>query len=210
MKSQSFFLLILICVGIGGCGGDSVTDEPVPANFISATPPDGEIAANGTISVTFDKPPIDVVVNAGTVTVSDRTATIVGPFTPGPLALKISWAGGSYTLGYIVHSPCCEAPQVMGGTVKDGATDVDPEAINSDGKIVIEFNMDVTGHITLETKIGQDVGWIGKIEGHKATLELVKGKEIAHERTYVISGKVSDAKGNASDFSVTFATKGKA
>lgn len=210
MKSRSFFLLILICVGISGCGGDSVTDEPVPANFISATPPGGEIAANGTISVTFDKPPIDVVVNLGTVTVAGRTATISGPFDPGLLELRISWAGGSYTLNYIVHSPCCEAPAITGGTVTDGATDVDPEVINSDGKIVIEFSMDVTGYITLQTEDKQNVGWIGKIEGNKATLELVKGKEIANETTYVIRCKVSDAKGNAADFSLTFVTKGKA
>ena len=210
MKSRLFFLLILICVGISGCGGDSVTDEPVPANFISATPPGGEIFPLAPIEVRFDKPPIDIVVNVGTVTVADRTATITGPFTPGPLELRISWAGGSYTLGYIVHSPCCEAPAVTGGTVKDGATDVDPEVINSDGKIVIEFSMDVTGYVTLQTEDKQNVGWIGKIEGNKATLELVKGKEIANETTYVIRGQVSDPKGNAADFSVTFATKGKA
>lgn len=210
MKSRSFFLLILICVGISGCGGDSVTDEPVPANFISATPPGGEISPLAPIEVLFDKPPIDVVANFGTVTVADRTATISGPFTPGPLTLRISWAGGSYTIGYIVHGPCCEPPTITGGTVTDGATDVDPEIINSDGKIVIEFSMDVTGYVTLQTEDKQNVGWIGKIEGNKATLKLVKGKEIANETTYVIRGQVSDPKGNAVEVSVTFVTKGKA
>ena len=210
MKSRSFFLLILICVGISGCGGDSVTDEPVPANFISATPPSGEIFPLAPIEVLFDKPPVDLRSNVGTVTVAGRTATITGPFTPGLLELRISWAGGSYTLGYIVHSPCCEAPAVTGGTVTDGATEVDPEVINSDGKIVIEFSMDVTGYIALQTEDKQNVGWIGKFEGNKATLELVKGKEIANETTYVISGKVFDPNGNAADFSVTFVTKRKA
>ena len=210
MKSRSFFLLILMCVGISGCGGDSVTDEPVPANFISATPPSGEIYPLAPIKVLFDKPPIDVVVNFGTVTVAGRIATISGPFTPGPLTLRISWAGGSYTIGYIVHGPCCQPPTITGGTVTDGATDVDPEVINSDGKIVILFSEDVSGNIVLQTESGDNVGWIGKIEGSKATLELVKGKEIANETTYVIRGKISDAKGNAADYSVTFVTKGKA
>ena len=210
MKSRSFFLLILMCVGISGCGGDSVTDEPVPANFISATPPDGEISPLAMIQVLFDKPPTDVVANFGTVTVAGRTATITGPFTPGPLTLRISWAGGSHALTYAILAPCCEAPAITGGTVTDGATDVDPEVINSDGKIVILFSEDVFGNIVLQTEGGDNVGWIGKIEGNTATLELVKGKEIAHETTYVIRGKISDAKGNRADYSVTFVTKGKA
>ena len=210
MKSRSFFLLILICVGISGCSGDSVTDEPIPANFISATPPSGEIYPLASIEVLFDKPPIDVVVNFGTVTVAGRIATVSGPFTPGPLTLRISWAGGSYTIGYIVHGPCCEPPTITGGTVTDGATDVDPQVINSDGKIVILFSEDVFGNIVLQTEGGDNVGWIGKIEGNTATLALVKGKEIANGTTYVIRGKISDAKGNAADVSVTFVTKGKA
>ena len=148
-------------------------------------------------------------VNVGTVTVARRTATIAGPFTPGPLALRISWANGSYTIGYTVHGPCCQPPTITGGTVTDGATDVDPEVINSDGKIVILFSEDVSGNIVLQTENGDNVGWIGKIEGNKATLALVKGKEIANETTYVIRGTVSDAKGNASDFSLTFVTKRK-
>ena len=75
---------------------------------------------------------------------------------------------------------------------------------------MILFSEDVFGNIVLQTEGGDNVGWIGKIEGNKATLELVKGKEIANETTYVIRGKVSDAKGNAADYSVTFVTKRKA
>ena len=97
----------------------------------------------------------------------------------------------------------------MGGTVKDGDTDIDPEIINSDGKIEIEFTEEVTGNIALQTESGGDVGWIGKVEGNKAILELVKGRELTAETTYVITGKVSDAAGNSTDVSVTFVTKGK-
>jgi len=92
----------------------------------------------------------------------------------------------------------------------DGDKDVDPEALNSDGKIEIEFSEDMTGNIALQTEGGDDVGWIGKVEGNKATLELVKGRELENETTYVIKGKVSDAAGNFTDVSVTFVTKAKA
>ena len=99
---------------------------------------------------------------------------------------------------------------VTGGTVKDGDIDVDPEAINTDGKIEIEFSEEISGNIVLQTEGGDDVGWLGKVEGTKGTLELVKGRELVNETTYVIKGKVSDAAGNSIDVSVTFVTKGKA
>ena len=92
---RSFVLLLvgLLAVSIlAGCGADDdiVTDEPVPANFVSASPPGGDIAANGSITVTFDNAPTNVEASAGTVTVAGKTATITGPFNPGPLALPIT------------------------------------------------------------------------------------------------------------------------
>ncbi len=67
----------------------------------------------------------------------------------------------------------------------------------------------MTGNIALQTEGGDDVGWIGKVEGNKATLELVKGRELKNETTYVIKGKVSDATGDTINVSVTFVTRGK-
>ena len=98
---------------------------------------------------------------------------------------------------------------VTGGTVSDGDKDVDPEGINTDAKIEITFSEAVTGNIALQTDAGEDVGWIGTVDGTTGTLELVKGKEIGNETTYVIAGKVSDAAGNSTDVKVTFVTKGK-
>ena len=193
-----------------GCGGDDDTDEPIPVSFVSANPLGGEIGPLEPITVTFDNAPADVTVSAGTVTVAGRTATIAGPFTPGPLALTIRWADGIQELKYTVKGPCCVAPSVTSGTVEDGDTDVDPETINSDGKIVILFSEDVFGNIVLQTEGGDNVGWLGKIEGNKGTLELVKGRELVNETVYVIFGKVSTIEGNSSDFKVTFVTKGKA
>ena len=60
----------------------------------------------------------------------------------------------------------------------------------------------MTGHIALQTEGGDDVGWLAKVEGNKGTLELVKGKEIGNETTYVIAGKVSDTAGNSTDVTI--------
>ena len=101
-------LLVILFVGyfLIGCGGDDENEEEAPpANFVSAAPPGGEIAANGSITVTFDNAPADVTVSAGTVTVAGKTATIAGPFTPGPLALTITWADGTQALNYTVTAP---------------------------------------------------------------------------------------------------------
>ena len=169
-----------------------------------------DIAANASITFTFDNAPADVTVSAGVVTAAGKTVTVSGPFSPGPLNLTITWADGTQTLTYTVTAPCCSPPVVTGGTVKDGDTDVDPEPINSDGKIVIEFSEEVTGNIALQTERGDDVGWLGKVEGSKGTLELVKGRELVNETVYVIAGRISTADGIQNDIEITFVTKSKA
>ena len=65
------------------------------------------------------------------------------------------------------------------------------------------------GNIALQTEAGDDIGWIGRVEGNRGVLEVVKGKEIGNETTYVIKGKVFDAAGNETEVSITFTTKGK-
>ena len=175
--------------------------------FISIEPTiDSLLTVDGSITVTFDNPPEDVTVSEGVATVSDNTVTIAGPFTPGTLELTITWTDGSVTFTYTVAEPDTEAPSITGGTVSDGDKDVDLETIHSDVKIEIEFSEEVSGNIALQTEAGDDVGWIGTIEGNKATLELVKGKELDPETTYVIAGKVEDAAGNETDINITFTT----
>ena len=43
---------------------------------------------------------------------------------------------------------------------------VDPDAINSAGKIEIQFTEEAMGYIVLQTGSGEDLGWLGKVEGH--------------------------------------------
>ena len=107
-----------------------------------------------------------------------------------------------------VVPPDHTSPEITGGTVFDGEEDVDPAEIN-EGRIEITFNEVVSGNIALQTEGGDDVGWIGKVEGTKGILELVKGKEIGNETTYVIVGKVADAAGNETEVNITFTTMGK-
>lgn len=198
---------------IVGCGGGEEDEEEVAAaEFSSAAPASGsEIAANATITLTFSSDPGEVTVAGATVTGGGKTRQVAGPFAEGALTLAVSWTNGdgSTSLSYTVKAADNEAPTVTGGTVDDGEEDVDPEAINSDGMIEVTFSEEVSGNIALQTEAGDDVGWIGKVEGTKGTLELVKGKEIGNETTYVIAGKVADAAGNETEVSVTFTTKGK-
>ena len=204
----ALFALSLV-VGCGG--GDEEEEAAADAAFASATPASGDLASNGSITVTFDNDPGTVTASAGAVSGAGKTRTIAGPFTPGALSLTLTWTNGdgSHTLTYNVTAPDTEAPTVTGGTIKDGAEDVDPAEINDAGTIEVEFSEEVSGNIALQTEGGDDVGWIGKVEGTKGTLDIVKGKEIGNETTYVIKGKVSDAAGNETEVSVTFTTKGK-
>ena len=181
-----------------------------PVAFVSIDPTvESELTVDGTITLTFDNPPKDVKVSEGDPTITGNTVSITGPFTPGTLALKVSWADGSLEFTYTVAEPDTEPPSIAGGTLSDGDEDVDAAAINSGALIEIAFSEDVSGTLALQTEAGDDVGWISKIEGNKATLELVKGKELGNaisEITYVIVGKVEDAAGNETDISITFTT----
>ena len=205
----ALFALSLI-VGCGG--GEEDTEEVAAAEFSSAAPAGGsEIAANATITLTFSSDPGEVTIAGATVTGGGKTRQVAGPFAEGALTLAVSWTNGdgSTSLSYTVKAADNEAPTVTGGDVSDGAEDVDPEELNGAGTIEITFSEEVSGNIALQTEAGDDVGWIGDVEGTKGTLDLVKGKEIGNETTYVIAGKVADAAGNETEVSVTFTTKGK-
>ena len=181
-----------------------------PAAFVSANPAArSQIDVDDTITLTFDNPPEDVTVSTGTVRIIGKRVRITGDFDPGALALTITWADGTQTLNYTVRAPDTEAPKITSGSVNNRDKDVDPEALHLGGPIEIEFSEAVTGNIALQTVTGADVGWRGKVEGNKGTLEFVRGKELGNEITYVIAGKVSDAAGNSTDINIRFTTAPK-
>ena len=181
-----------------------------PAAFVTANPATrSQIDADDTITLTFDNPPEDVTVNTGTARITGKRVRLTGPFDPGALTLTVTWADGSQTLNYTVRVPDTEAPKITSSSVNNGDKDVDPEALNLPGRIEVTFNETVTGTIALQTAAGADAGWLGKVTGRKGTLELVKGKELGNEITYVIAGKVKDAADNSTDINIRFTTAGK-
>ena len=231
-----YLLKILLCVGpLIGCDTDMDEEPPAsaPAVLETVIPKSGStIAVNGSIALTFDKKPenftIDLELESnfgnevkeirglvlGGSHRSDKTVIISGPFPMPVTQITASWGTAlpqqSVMLTYTVVFPDCCQVIVTGGTVKDGDTGVDPEAINSDGKIEITLSGEVTGNVALQTETGEDVGWLGNVDGNMAVLELVKGRELEHETTYVIVGKVFDALGDELWIRITFVTRGKA
>ena len=181
-----------------------------PVAFVRARPAAGAtLDADDTITLTFDRRPEDITVSSGDAETTGRFVDITGPFDPGPLALTITWKDGSQTLTYTVRTPDTDAPRITGGTVSDGNKDIKSDVVNTRARIEIDFNEEVTGNIALQTTGGVDVGWLGKVDGKKGILELVRGKELDSGTTYVITGKVSDAAGNETDLDITFTTESR-
>lgn len=201
--------LVLTVTWADGTQTLNYTIRPL-ATFVSANPAiRSQIAVDDTITLTFDNPPEDVTISTGTARTIGKRVRITGPFDPGPLALTIVWADGTQMLNYTVRAPDTEAPTITSGSVNDGDKDVDPEALNLPGRIEVAFSEAVTGNIVLQTVAGADAGWTGKVEGKKGILELVRGKELGNEITYVIAGKVKDAAGNSTDINIRFTTAPK-
>lgn len=122
-----------------------------PVVFLSAAPEIGsELDTNGTITLTFNKPPEGVTVSTGVAITQGNTVTITGPFTPGDLVLTITWADGTETLSYAIR------PLVA-------FVDIDP-TVNSlltvDGRIIVTFDnpvQDVTVNTGTATTDGNTV-----------------------------------------------------
>ena len=209
-RTLTLLIAVLLAFNIIGCGADDDAEEPEKAlvKIVSVDPPAGStIAVDTIITATFDGVPSDVIVSLGVATVEGKILAIAGPFTFGTLNLTITWTDGTQTLAYTVPIPDTEAPQIIGGTVKDGDQDVDPSAINNAGRIEIEFSEKVSGNIDIKDKSGRKIIWLGKFEGAKGILELVKGYELQNSRAYIIEGKAVDAAGNSTDFKIAFETE---
>lgn len=207
-RTLAIVMAALFAVYMVGCGDDPDPD-PEAAAFVSAEPASGDLAANGSIKVTFDNNPGDVTVSAGTVAGSGKSRTINGPFTAGALALTIEWTNGegSHTLNYTVVAADEAAPEVTGSNPKDGAEGVDPAKVFEDG-IEVTFNEPVTGDLMLMDG-DDDVGWTSKADGNKIMLSGNAGQELSNETEYEIAGTVKDGAGNEAEVSLTFVTKAK-
>ncbi len=165
------FLLMAtsLAVGLLSCGfiEDDAEEEEAPAAFQSATPSGGELAEDGSITVTFDTDPGDVSTSEGSVSGVGRTRSISGPFSRGALNLRLNWANGagSLTLTYQVKAKVetavekeREVPEGMvlipGGAFRMGSNDA--EADNDEQPVhtvhVDAFYMDTHEVTNLEYK----------------------------------------------------------
>ena len=208
-----------------GCGGDDDDDDAGGVAAVTGTVPaaGGEIAANGALIINFDN---GKNIEGGAVTVNGTPATLAGNqatwnaagLTPGgSAALAIAWtntdgSAGSASVTVTVKAVDNTAPTVKGGTVKNGAKDVDPGPINEAGKIEIIFSEAVSkGEVSLAVDGGDALGTQAEWAGDKVTISMNAGVALANETTYVITIKgVKDAAGNAmAEAKISFTTKGK-
>ncbi len=212
-RTLAIVMTALLAVYIVGCGGDGADPEDpadVIAAFESADPADGgSVAANGSIKVTFDKNPGEVMASAGTVSGAGSSRTISGPFDVGSLALEVTWTNGdgSQTLNYTVTEADETAPEVASSDPDNGAENLDPDTVFEDG-ITVTFTESVTGSLALMDG-DTDVGWTSSTDGDTITLIGNAGQELSNETEYMVVGTVADASGNEADVEISFTTKAK-
>ena len=161
----------LIAVYAMGCS-EEVEQEIDPVVFVSASPSIGsDIAANETITLTFDSAPTNISVSTGPDTkvdktiITGKTVTIQGPFALGALSLTVTWLDGQTTLTYTV-------------TAQDtGIVDV---GVETAGKLV-EVTDETFTAIVLEEKLPVVLElrarWSGSCRSMKPMVEAVASEE---------------------------------
>ena len=190
------------------------TPPPLPkpdipdAAFVRALPADGDLAANGSINITFDNNPGDVLVTGGgTVSTSGKTRTISPPaagYSTGALTITVTWTNGdgSHDLTYNVVSTDETAP-----TVTDSSPENGEEGVSADlEEITVTFSEPISGDLMLLDG-DDDLGWTSETVGDTITLTIIAGASLGNETEYTIAGTVSDGAGNEADVELTFVTK---
>ncbi|MCY3551575.1 MAG: formylglycine-generating enzyme family protein [Candidatus Poribacteria bacterium] len=142
-KLSGLALICLFVVHIVSCGQREEDNEVDAIALVSTEPSNGStINANGIITVTFDGVPSNVSVNVGVLKQLGATITISGPFTPGPLALTITWTDGVQTLTYTVATPTSATTDLS--PEPEPEIIPEPEPIIPEGMVLIpegEFQM---------------------------------------------------------------------
>ncbi|MBI1927717.1 hypothetical protein HYR99_26205 [Candidatus Poribacteria bacterium] len=224
MKQESFGIGLLGAMSLVLLGCSS---EPV-AHLLRSEPSNGEtivikdsLSPKVTLKLFFDADPLLVSVNGVYARRVENTATWAGwsqdAYDPveKKLRLSISWtnldrtAGDGATIYLRVHFTDNEPPRVIGGNVKDGQKEVDPELLNIEG-VIIEFNEPLAkASLSLATENGYDLGWLHERQGNKVVFIPLKAAPgmIHYNRTYIVQGFVEDADGNRSEISLQFTTK---
>ena len=101
-----------------------------PVTLKSAPPANSAINADDPLTFTFDAPPKDVRVNAGTVETTGKDVRVAGPFDSGELALILQWGDGMALLAYDVR----ESVAYVSVDPREGNT------IESDDTLTLQFD----------------------------------------------------------------------
>ena len=210
-RTLAIVMAALLAVSLVGCGGDDEAETP-DAAFVSASPASGgDLAANGSISVTFDNNPGDVsVTGGGTASTSGKTRNISPPaagYPTGELKITVSWTNGdgSQELTYNVTAADETAPEVKSSSPEDGE-----EGVNADlEEITVTFTEPVTGDLMLLDDGDEDQNWESSTDGDTITLTVIAGSNLGNEAEYKVSGTVKDGAGNETEVEITFTTEAK-
>ena len=208
-RTLAIVMAALLAVSLVGCGGDEDPETP-DAAFVSASPADGDLAANGSISVKFDKNPGDVTVTGGG-TVSDKgaTRTISPPaagYPTGALTITVTWTNGdgSQDLTYNVVAADETKPTVTDSSPEDGEKGVSADL----EEVSVTFDEPVTGDLMLMDG-DDDKGWTQSTDGNTITLTRIAGADLGNETPYTIAGTVKDGAGNETEVEIIFTTEAK-
>ena len=102
-----------------------------------------------------------------------------------------------------------EPPQLVGGSVRDGENNVDPERLNGAG-ISFAFDENLKLHKIDILHDGKSLGWTGTGLSDRATrtltLTVIAGKELQFDTEYVIKIYVQDSVCATSRFEIRFRT----
>ncbi len=159
------FAAILVSIYSSSCG---FINDPVA--FVSATPPTGStLQQNATITLTFDAEPIGLKVSGGTAVTSGRNAIISGPFTPGKLALTLTWDDGTHVLNYTIEGEA-NSNNTAATSKPEDPTGEEPEDPPTDPTLILSLSFDgLAGHRVIDqSQHGND----GLLVGNP---QLVKG-----------------------------------
>ena len=192
-----------------------VAPQPPTIPFHVTPGPGSDIPPNAQFSLTFNQAVVAVTVNGVAATGFGRNWSVSLTLLQGDgHRLDVRWTNrdGSYDSQgagpYIVRLRDTTPPSITGGTVADGAVNVDPALINAGG-LQFNFHEAVAGSIKLTDEVGTDLHWQASIAGQTATLTAIAGQELVNETTYKIEIDVHDGSGNPLQTTITFVTKPK-
>jgi hypothetical protein len=212
---QALAMLIaitLVTVWMVGCGGD---EELSVATVTKVDPAEGStIAANQKITITFDNPATNVTVNGAAATGAGTSWSFQGDLT-GKTGIDIAWtseddSAGAKSVSYTIQAADTTPPAISSSTPKDGAKDLDPEALNADG-MEIKFSeplKKVTVDVTID---GEALKWTAELSDDKTTaaVTMLKGGELSYEAEIVLVITAEDNAGNKLEAEITFTTAAK-